>query len=455
MDGSDCISYHARDLLVVPNPMSLVGLLGLTGSTWNGVGEVPPNVSQGWKLYVSTTIANYVATLAVVGPILHDNEVPFKYLNSLSRVRDQNAGLFGFSQVGKCIVAYLHDAAKVPVLLAALRGPLVDLGHEGPFIPRLPSVWPGVRVFYRFGCYRGKRLEVAGVNLSDDRTDPLSVIKLIDTNPFASADEVYVGDEVRKSVVANPSILARFPVASPICRSGKGGVFRSIDIQSPDRRNVIVKIGLRYGNMSLDGRDGAHFVDREWLMYGAMRVSGLGDVLARPIAFSKEEAANVLVLDEIQGVNLAVHRSRLANDSSLLAPVIRLIRRVHRAGFSLGDAKASNVIVRDTDLFLIDLESASPLRACRDTLPSTFVIVGLPDVGREASDILHFLVSLVCPPGRDEMVLSQARLIRFPDFVDEVFAKDAWDHEALRLLKFALDTWPTDPLLHGFDEVVA
>jgi hypothetical protein len=206
--------------------------------------------------------------------------------------------------------------------------------------------------------------------------------------------------------------------------------------------------------MLLDGRDGAHFLDREWLMYRAMRDSGLGEVLARPIAFSKEEGANVLVLEEIRGVDLTVHRQRSVNDSSQLASAIRLIQRIHRAGFSLGDAKASNFIVSGTDLFAIDLESASSLCGSREALPSTFMIVGLPAISHAAYDILHFLVSMICPPGREALVLSQARLIRLPDFAYEVVVEDAWGLEAVRLLRIALDMLRTEPSLSAFDRAL-
>jgi len=82
------------------------------------------------------------------------------------------------------------------------------------------------------------------------------------------------------------------------------------------------------------------------------------------------------------------------------------------------------------------------------------MIVGLPDIGQEARDLVHFLVSLVCPAGRDEAGLSQARLIGLPDFADDVLAEDAWGHEALRLLRLALDTLQAGRSLNEFDEAL-
>jgi hypothetical protein len=454
MDGSEHIYDASRGMPVVPDPMRLVGQSGVTGATWNGVGDIPAAVSQGWKLYVSATLANYIRTLKVVGPVFHDHSVPFKYLSNLSRVRDQNAGLFGFSQVGKCVVAYLHDTSKILTVLAALRGSLENIGHEGPFVPRLPAAWSGASVFYRYGSYRAKCIEIAGMSHLDDRRDPLSVMDLVDANPFVSANDVLAGDETVQPVGVGTSILARFPAVSAICRSGKGGVFRAIDMEDPVRTGVIVKIGLQLGSALPDGRDGAHFLDREWHMYGAMRGAGLRDVLAKPIAFSKEEGANVLVLEEIHGVDLAVHRARSTSDPSQIGPAIRLIRRFHRAGFSLGDAKAANFMLRGEDLMVVDLESACLLCRSQDTLPMTFLIAGLPSIGLEARDIFHFLVSLIYPAGRDGMVLSQARLIRLPELPDEAASNDAWDREAVRLLRVALEMLPRDPSLGEFDRAL-
>jgi hypothetical protein len=124
MDGSKHLYYPSHDVPVVPDPISLVGKPGVTDATWSSIGDMPAGVSQGWKLYVPATLANYVSTLKVVGPVFFDNGIPFKYLSSSSRVRDLNAGLFGFSQVGKCIVGYLHDSSKIPTARLGMRARL-------------------------------------------------------------------------------------------------------------------------------------------------------------------------------------------------------------------------------------------------------------------------------------------------------------------------------------------
>lgn len=453
MDGLEHGSCLSQNMPAIPSPIRLLGQLGATDATWNGVGNIPASVSQGWKIYVSATFANYVKTLSVAGPVFHDHSVPFKYLSTWSRLRDQNAGVNGFSQIGKCIVAYLHNTSKVPAVLAALRKSLEEIGHEGPFVPRLPVAWPGAHVFYRFGSYRGENIEIEGISRVDNRTDPLSVMNLVGANPFTSASNDAAGAQCKQGAVGT-SILARFPAVSAICRSGKGGVFRSVDVEDPARRCVIVKIGLKLGGALPDGRDGAHFLEREWRMYGAMRLAELENVLAKPIAFSKEEDANILVLEEIQGVDLVLHRAHSATDTSWIRAAIRVIRRFHRAGFSLGDAKASNFMLCGEELMVVDLESASALSDARVALPTTFLIAGLPGVGPEAQDIFHFLASLIYPTGRDGVALSQTRLIMLPEVSGEVASSDAWGCEATRLLRVALEALRSGPSLDEFDRAI-
>jgi hypothetical protein len=87
-------------------------------------------------------------------------------------------------------------------------------------------------------------------------------------------------------------------------------------------------------------------------------------------------------------------------------------------------------------------------------LADDFLIAGLPAIGLEAHDIIHFLVSLTYPAGREGLVLSEARLIRLPEFADDAVPNDAWGREAVRLLRFALEALPKDPLLREFDQVL-
>lgn len=446
MDGSKLSGGVTGALPPVPCPVDLVGECGHSDGIWFGVGKIPVDISQGWKLYVSATVTNYVPTLIGVARIFFEKSIPFKYLNSHSRLRDQNAGIFGYSQVGKCIVAYTYRVAAIKELLLELKMLLDASGHEGPFVPRVPFAWPGGSVFYRYGGYRSGDLRLGGQNVQDDRSEPRSIIARIPSNPFIS---IFPEVSARPQSVgfALPSILERYPVTSPICRSGKGGVFIARNSQSATREEVVVKIGLRLGNMLPDGRDASYFLAREFDMYQAMRASGLSRWLACPIAFSRESIGNLMVLEKICGQNLGQWRADGGVDVSRLVDAVSVIERVHEAGFSLGDAKTANFIASPSGMVLLDLESAHCLSLTYEAMPSTFALKGLSGLSPTAFDVIHFLISAVFKPDLPQVPLSIERSIDVPGFVHSFAPADLWDEAALKLLRIALQRLADDPSL--------
>jgi hypothetical protein len=49
---------------------------------------------------------------------------------------------------------------------------------------------------------------------------------------------------------ASNRFLLRFPVYKSVVQSGKGGVFVALDLRQPRLTDVILKVGLRNGQMS-------------------------------------------------------------------------------------------------------------------------------------------------------------------------------------------------------------
>lgn len=420
----------------VPKPVSLTGYEGTADEHWYMVGV--PAKSQGWKLYVTATVSNYLTTVRATAEILHSEGVSFKYLRSVARVRDMNAGLHGFSQIGMCIVAYLEDISRVPSIVERLHGALLAIGHTGPFVPRLPRVCAGSAMFYRFGSYGSRSLRLHDKEVKDDRLNPRAAIDIAGTDPFAAYSRV-----TEQKANAQRSILAHYPVVSTICKSGKGGVFnavRSLPHSEADAE-FVAKLGLRGGQSLPDGRDGAHFLAQEFAMYTSFADAGLGNILPIPIAYAEEEEANVLILQKIKGENLAVLRHRGVANTTLLLGALDLIRGVHAAGFFLRDAKTANFMEANGRLFLIDLESAGRIDAdlpCK--APSTFDLKVPELASPEHWDIIHFLVSALYkgdPPGCS---LSVTRKIDVLQLVAQVDTEDEWDRAAASTLRHTLKT---------------
>jgi tRNA A-37 threonylcarbamoyl transferase component Bud32 len=101
-------------------------------------------------------------------------------------------------------------------------------------------------------------------------------------------------------------------------------------------------------------------LDREYAVTRALRAAGV--LVPAIIAVSPD--VRVLVKEFVDGVPLSKAIGNPARPGaealSQVASYGRLIAKVHAAGFALGDAKASNVIVSPQGLYLTDLEQADP-----------------------------------------------------------------------------------------------
>ena len=101
-------------------------------------------------------------------------------------------------------------------------------------------------------------------------------------------------------------------------------------------------------------------LEREYAMTLGLR--GAGVAVPRIVAVSPD--VRIIVKEFVEGSTL----SKVIDDFSRGAPTGlaevasygRLMARVHNAGFALGDAKASNVIITPSGLYLTDLEQTQP-----------------------------------------------------------------------------------------------
>lgn len=412
----------------VPSPMALVGFPGSRNEHWYSVGSPPASIRQGWKLYISATPTNYIDMLHEVAQILVSEGIAFKYLRSLSKLMETNAGLHGFSQIGKCVVAYLHDPSVIPAFVRRLYAALDRLCHEGPFVPRLPQAWNGGCVYYRYGSFTATSIRMDNEWVIDDRNRPGHVLSSIPFDPFVETFGLGRMQDIDKV----SSILTRYPVMEVLCRSGKGGVFHAFDANSDLQTELIAKIGLRRGQSLPDGRDGAYFLRHERSMYEVMSSMGLAEYLPKVIDFSSEYDANVMILERIQGENLAEWRRCGGSDPQWLEMALRMIREIHERGFLLGDAKTANFIKCDFRLVLVDLESCRLLRD-GDVVdyPATFNILGVKSLSLYDIDLIHFLVSAIYAGDDMAFSLGRARSIDVQQVLADFVPKDQWDISAL------------------------
>ena len=422
-------SARRNDRFAVPNPRDLLRLEYLADDTWYYVGA--PGASQGWKLYVSATVENYASDLPTILGTLASLSVPFKYIKSIEALASLNSGLFGYSQIGKCVVAYVEHLGIVDQLVNALRMATDMQNHVGPFVPRLSPVWSGGSVYYRFGSYTSRSLVCPEGVVDDDRENPVAVDRLGIDDPFV----VYGGE---RPGAAKDHSLARYPIVGEFCRSGKGGVFVALDLSRARPTEVVVKVGLRNGQVMGDGRDAYAMIKRESEMYDLFVASGLDHLIPQRIDVVSDDTACCLVTEFFDVPNMDEMREAGNLAVEMIVGAIEAIKSVNSAGIVLVDAKLSNALHDGARCRLVDLESAF----CRESAgslatpgPSSFHFDGLvPSDAR--FDETHFLVSCLYDstafrPG-DKSI---GRRLNLRKFLDGHRPRDAIAEYALTMLK--------------------
>jgi tRNA A-37 threonylcarbamoyl transferase component Bud32 len=133
---------------------------------------------------------------------------------------------------------------------------------------------------------------------------------------------------------------------------------------------------------------------RAWL--NGQRLHLLGIPTARPLAllerrFGPLRGVAYLVMEDLGGVDLAGAAAAQSISNEVLEQVVRLFRALHAAGLRHGDTKASNFIIGDQDVAVVDLD------AMRQVVPLL-----IRDTGEGGSfqheDVVRFLANFDAVP---------------------------------------------------------
>ena len=169
-----CAQNEALGMTEIPHPLELSPVLSFVESEeWFACGP-PPVVQQGWKLYVPATFLNGRKLLEIVCPLASQAGLHFKYIKTAALLRKLNAGIFGYTQVGKGIVIYLPEPDKS--FLNVLKDSLEPYRDQCPAVPCAISFGDDLPLYYRYGAYVNRRLRIGGYEIEDDRTNAESAV---------------------------------------------------------------------------------------------------------------------------------------------------------------------------------------------------------------------------------------------------------------------------------------
>lgn len=300
------------------------------------------DADSGWKIYISFSASEATNVFCLLLKNIISFGFHFKYIKSESKLFELNAGLLGYSQIGKCIVIYMPEISIE--LMDILHLTLSDSVKSFPTPPYLGQVYEGLPVFYRYGAYT-KLDEKDNENRykSESRIFPISTPPI--TNKCSNNLDL---------------LLTQYVVIDVISQRGKGGVFLGIDLSKEHYSEVILKTGYQHGEENVIGNDGLSLIKNEehFIRY----ISSLPiDSIKFPqlISSAKGDSSYAIVQEKIEGVNalVALHEQHI--NENHLDVILMGLKALHKNGVLWGDAKLSNVIFdgKNGKIGFIDFET--------------------------------------------------------------------------------------------------
>jgi hypothetical protein len=377
---------EALSMNEIPHPRELSPVLSCVESEeWFACGP-PPIVGQGWKLYVPATFLNARKLVELVCPLASHAGLHFKYIKTTALLRKLNAGIFGYTQVGKGVVIYLPEPDKG--FLNALKDSLVPYRDQCPAVPCAMSFGDDLPLYYRYGAYVKRRLQVGGYEIEDDRTNAKSAV------PAGIEDLLRNYTSPQKVPPEVQSFLLRYPAHEAIQQQGKGGIFIGLNLASETFQEVILKVGYHRGLVQLDGSDGCTLLRRELAFYRELANRGIAAEAPQLIDALDTPRKVILVLEYIPGSNLLLRRLQNQLTVMHLERCWSILARLHATGLYLGDAKLANFLAADDGkVWVLDFETAGVIGDKPSPIRTFNIKPGLADVC--AADLAHFLASVL------------------------------------------------------------
>ncbi len=415
--------------IIVPKPEA--GEHVLDGK-WFTSGR-PVSEDQGWKLYVSASLPYFLDTLEIVREILDRHGAHYKYVASDKVLRKLNAGLYGYTQIGKNIVGYFEDARKLHSVVTELKKALQAFVGTAPTVPLAVQLGGAFPIAYRYGSFRGESITVGGEELEDDRRRSADWVFAYLDDPLADLREPVPTDE------NFDAFLARFPVYETLSQGGKGGVFAAFDLDADSFQDLILKIGYRNGQILPDGRDGMALIDTEARFFELLSDAGLGSVAPRFHTYRQFKERSVLMMERIDGDSLMALRLNGSLTIEHLQHAMKVLSQIHAAGLYVGDAKLANFIADDKNgrVLAIDFEAAGRLDRARIDHLCTYQFSQPPFPDMQSLERCHLLYSALHLDQGDTFSESD-RIINLPDKLTDCTPKTPAEIWALDQLKIEL-----------------
>ncbi|HEX4832606.1 MAG TPA: lanthionine synthetase LanC family protein [Trebonia sp.] len=377
---------------------------------WAPAGLTLPG--QGWKVHVSSSLANSQPVLAVVSSACADLGLPFKHLagrRAFLLVHDKHGMRV---QSGKFCALYPETEERAWLALRRLAADLAGIG--GPFVLTDRRFGASECVSYRYGAFRDRtRVDADGTlvhtmagpdgEIDDQRkpefylppgvNDPFRAVPPEAVPPEAEPPEAVLPKaespnaespqgEAPKGAAIKAADAAPGPIAfhgytltEVVRHSNAGGAYR---FRSARDEPVFIKEARAHNGYTSDGLDAKARLAAEYLVLRAIHARAPG-LCPRPVELFQHWEHSFLVTEQVAGMSLyrwmvtnhpaliigadaADYAGYYRRSLALLDQLDAQVSRLHDLGYVFVDLSPGNVLVDDDDqVRLIDFEAVQPI----------------------------------------------------------------------------------------------
>ncbi|MDH6143769.1 serine/threonine protein kinase [Kitasatospora sp. GP30] len=329
---------------------------------------------QGWKIHVSSRIADVEKVFGIAAGICSASGIPFKHIAAKNFYLLLSHKHGSRVQAGKCFVAYPASESAAKPLLDELAEALA--GFVGPYVLTDRRYGDSRTVYYRYGAIKPRfRLlgdgskqwlirDAQGVDVEDRRL-PFFTLPAGIEDPFAPPQDSPQDD--------GPPTVGGFQIVKAVQHSNAGGTYQAI--HPATGKTVILKEARPGTGVSWDGVEAQERLHREYrtLQDISARAPGL---CPEPYDLFSEWEHEFLAEELVDGVGLTrwiatncpiIQANRSTDDFAeyyrrcerILADLGAALDRLHALGYVFSDVAPGNILVRDDDTVrLIDFETA-------------------------------------------------------------------------------------------------
>ena len=219
---------------------------------------------QGWKLHVSASILTALPIAKRILEILILHQTMFKMARSLLAVAALNEGEAGLSQMGKFVTVYPSTEMQAVELARLLDA--ATKGLAGPPVPSDRALSPGSALYYRYGAFRQRALQLPYGEIVDALVDPEGQLVPDRRNNFYTKPEWVTDPFVAAGFACSPPsqklVHNRILPVSILSETPRGDVFLGIDLEC--YRRCIGKRGSHGMAVNRDGRDARDQIRSEY-----------------------------------------------------------------------------------------------------------------------------------------------------------------------------------------------